>query len=121
MTRGKWLGKGKVVRNAMRLRWCSQNNRITEFVVEYAYAQVLSNALFTDGIADVRPTMGLGEDLLHVSADFSVSPTISGGVRYDGKRAGFGLTFRPNRPGDHLEIDLLPSGWVTGDVFKDKG
>ncbi|MGX9884170.1 hypothetical protein [Streptomyces sp. NPDC002276] len=99
-------------------RWCAQNGRIDEFVVESSYSVIRNWVWASDPRADVQPTMSLGQDHLHVYADFSAKSTLAGGGKFKGTKGEVNVSWSPGRLGDHYEIDLWPDGRNSGEIWK---
>jgi hypothetical protein len=99
-------------------RWCARNGRIDEFVVEGWHSVIRNWVWASDPRGDIQPTMRLGQDHLHIYADFSAKSTLSGSAKFKGKSGEVNVSWSPGRLGDHYEIDLWPDGRLTGQSWK---
>ncbi|GAA2666716.1 MULTISPECIES: hypothetical protein [Actinoplanes] len=112
----------KVLDSGFTYRWCAQGGKVTGFVIENWHSVVRNSAWASDARGDIQPTMRLGQDRLHIYADFSAKSTVAGKItvarKFAGAKAKANVSWTPGRFGDHYEINLWPNGTLTGDSWK---
>jgi hypothetical protein len=100
-------------------RWCASKGKVTGFVVESWHSVIRNWVWASDPRGDIRPTMSLGQDRLHIYGDFSAKSTVTGtgSVKFKGGTK-VDVSWTPGRIGTHYEIDLYPNGTMTGQTWK---